>query len=106
MTDLQKILCPSGDPALGLHGSDLVTVNVGTDQEACADLMSRYDLIALPVINDKGVLLGIITVDDVLDVMVEEATEDIQKMGGAQPLGVPYLLTKTTTVFQKASSGC
>jgi magnesium transporter len=63
--------------------------------------MSRYDLIALPVVGREKYLLGVITVDHVLDVLVEEATEDIQKFGGAQPLGVPYLLTRTTSVFQK-----
>ena len=80
---------------------DLVSVKAGVDQEECAGLMSRYDLIALPVVNEDNVLLGVITVDDVLDVLVEEATEDIQKLGGAQPLDEPYLLTRASSVFRK-----
>ena len=80
---------------------DLVSVKAGVDQEECAGLMARYDLIALPVVNDENILLGVITIDDVLDVLVEEATEDIQKLGGAQPLGEPYLLTRASSVFRK-----
>jgi len=102
VTDLQKLIGEKDNTSLGdIMDTDIISVNADTDQEECSDLMSRYDLIALPVVTDPGTLLGVITVDDVLDVLVEEATEDIQKMGGAQPLGVPYLLTKTTSVFQK-----
>lgn len=102
VTDLQKLIVAKPDALLmEIMRTDVITVDASTDQEQCADLMSRYDLIALPVVNEENILLGIITVDDVLDVLVEEATEDIQRLGGAAPLGVPYLLTKTTTVFQK-----
>jgi magnesium transporter len=80
---------------------DVVSVKAGADQEQVAELMSRYDLLALPVVDEGNVLLGIITIDDVLDVVVDEATEDFQKLGGAQPLGEPYLLTKPTSIFQK-----
>ncbi|MFC2064849.1 magnesium transporter [Chloroflexota bacterium] len=102
VTDLQKLIGEKDGTLLeDIMNTDIVSVGAGIDQEECSDLMSRYNLIALPVVTDAGTLLGIITVDDVLDVMIEEATEDIQKMGGAQPLGVPYLLTKTSSVFQK-----
>jgi len=102
VTNLQKLIGEKPLSRLGdIMETDIVSVNANTDQEECSNLMARYDLIALPVVTESGTLLGVITIDDVLDVMVEEATEDIQKMGGAQPLGVPYLLTKATTVFQK-----
>jgi magnesium transporter len=102
VTDLQALIRSEPDVLLmDVMQTDIVTVDAGADQEQCAELMSRYDLIALPVVGRENILLGVITVDDVLDVLVEEATEDIQKFGGAQPLGVPYLLTKTTSVFQK-----
>ncbi|MFN2216842.1 MAG: magnesium transporter [Anaerolineales bacterium] len=102
VTDLQKLIGENPVSHLGdIMESDIVTVNADTDQEECSDLMSRYNLIALPVVTDTGRLLGVITVDDVLDVLVEEATEDIQKMGGAEPLGEPYLLTKIPSVFRK-----
>lgn len=79
----------------------VISVSVGTDKEDVARLVSRYDLLALPVVNDEGLLVGIITVDDVIDVLVEEATEDIQRLGASEPLDKPYLETKPVTVFQK-----
>jgi magnesium transporter len=77
---------------------DVISVPAGTDQEECARLMSRYDLVALPVVNGGNRLLGVITVDDVIDVIVDEATEDIQRLGGAQPLAQPYLDTPVSSV--------
>jgi magnesium transporter len=62
---------------------DVISVPVGTDQEECSRIMSRYDLLALPVLDANHVLLGIITVDDVIDILEDEATEDIQRLGGA-----------------------
>lgn len=70
---------------------EVISVPADTDQEECARLMDRYDLLALPVVDDQHRLLGVITVDDLVDVLQEEVTEDIQRFGGAQPLGVPYL---------------
>ena len=60
--------------------------------------MSRYDLLALPVVSTDNLLLGIITVDDVVDVLVDEATEDIQRLGGTQPLERSYLESGVLTV--------
>ncbi|MBI3024978.1 MAG: magnesium transporter [Candidatus Tectomicrobia bacterium] len=57
-------------------------VNVNADQEHVAQLISRYNILAIPVVDDAGVLVGIVTVDDVLDVLRDEATEDILKMAG------------------------
>ena len=70
---------------------EVISVHAGTDQEECARLMQRYDLLALPVINGQGKLQGVITVDDLVDVLQEEATEDLQRFGGAEPLNRPYL---------------
>jgi magnesium transporter len=61
---------------------DVVKVHVTTDQEEVARLVSRYNLLAVPVVDDHDVLVGIVTVDDVIDVLREEATEDILKMAG------------------------
>jgi magnesium transporter len=80
-----------------IMGSEVISVKAGTDQEECARIISKYDLLALPVVNDENVLLGIITVDDLVDVLEAEATEDIQRLGGAEPLEKPYL---ETSVFQ------
>jgi magnesium transporter len=78
-----------------------VWVAVGTDQENAARLMTRYSLLALPVINGEHRLIGVITIDDVMDVLEDEATEDIQRLGGAQPLERPYLDTSTFGIARK-----
>jgi magnesium transporter len=80
---------------------DVISVPVGTDQEECARLMARYDLLALPVVNGDNRLLGVITVDDLVDVLEEETTEDIQRLGGAEPLDRAYLDTGVLTVTRK-----
>ncbi len=60
--------------------------------------VAQYDLLALPVIDDYGHLEGVITIDDLMDALEEEVTEDIQRLGGAQPLDQPYLTTKVITI--------
>ncbi len=97
----QLIVAPPATPIAEIMDPDVISVPVGTDQEECARLMSRYDLLALPVVNAEGVLLGVITADDLVDVLVDEATEDIQRLGGAQPLTQPYLDTGVLTVARK-----
>ena len=68
-----------------------VTVTPLMDREDVARLISKYDLLALPVVDDKGHVLGIVTVDDILDAIVEEGTEDAQKFGGMEALDEPYM---------------
>ncbi|HUT13571.1 MAG TPA: magnesium transporter [Thermoguttaceae bacterium] len=70
---------------------DLVTVNVADDREEVADKVARYNLLAIPVVDDEHHLLGIITHDDVIDVVREEATEDAQRIAGVEPLEESYL---------------
>lgn len=72
---------------------DLVTVTVDTDQEEVARLISHYDFLALPVLDRSGLLAGIITVDDVVDVLMEEQTEDVLKLGAVTASEVPYMAT-------------
>ncbi len=74
---------------------------VGTDQEEVAHIMSRYDLVSLPVVDARGVLVGVITIDDVVDVLEEETTEDFQRFGGGEPLDRPYLDSGVLTVVRK-----
>ncbi|MBV6433101.1 MAG: Magnesium transporter MgtE [Bryobacteraceae bacterium] len=73
--------------------SDVVAVTENTDQEEVARLFSAHALAAIPVVDSGGVMKGIVTVDDIVDVVQEEATEDIQKIGGMQALEGPYLET-------------
>lgn len=102
VVSLRQLIAANPEALLSdIMDPEVVSVRAGVDQEQCAELMARYDLIALPVVDESNTLLGVITIDDVLDVLVEEATEDIQKFGGAQPLGVPYLLTKASSIFKK-----
>jgi hypothetical protein len=68
-----------------------ITVAVSTDREDVARLISKYDLLAVPVVDDAGRVLGIVTVDDVIDAIVQESTEDVQKLGGMEPLDLPYM---------------
>jgi len=84
-----------------LMDPDVIHVHTSADQEKCARLMARYDLLALPVVDDEGHLVGVITVDDLVDVLEDEATEDIQRLGGAEPLGRPYLDTNVVTIAWK-----
>ncbi len=72
---------------------NVVRVEIDADQEYVARTIAKYDLNAVPVVNEHGVLRGVVTVDDVVDVMVEEATEDAQKMGGVVPLEEGYFST-------------
>ena len=80
---------------------DFVALNATDDQEAAVAAFRRHDRTALPVVDSSGVLVGIVTVDDVLDVAEEEATEDIQKLGGTEALEEPYLAIGLPTLIRK-----
>ena len=74
-----------------MHADGLVTVPEDMDQEVVGARMAEHDLVALPVVDAEGVMKGIVTIDDIVDVVQEEATEDIQKIGGTEALEAPYL---------------
>lgn len=74
-----------------IMNTDLVTVLQDEDQENISKTFSNHNFLALPVVDDLNVMKGIITVDDVVEVIEEEATEDIHKIGGMEALGEPYL---------------
>ena len=97
----QLILAAPNTLIIDLMETKLISVGPDTDQEEAAQLLLRYDLLALPVVDDQKRLLGVITVDDVMDVLEEEATEDIQRYGGAQPLERPYLDTPPSVITRK-----
>lgn len=80
---------------------NIISVSAELDQEEVARLLSKYDLLAIPVVTDNKEILGLVTVDDVLDVLSEEATEDISKFGGSQPLDEPYLSASVFQMFKK-----
>lgn len=80
---------------------DVIHVRADTDQEECAHLMSRYDLLALPVVDEAGRMLGVVAVDDMVDVLVNEASEDIHRMGASEPLVKRYLSAGLFTLARK-----
>lgn len=81
--------------------TDVIHVTADTDQELCADLMQRYDLLALPVVDENKMLLGVITIDDLVDVIQAEASEDIQRLGASEPLDRAYLDTSVFAITRK-----
>jgi magnesium transporter len=102
VVSLRQLVIAAPDTRIAeIMDTEVISVPVGTDQEECARIMRRYDLLALPVVNVDGMLLGVITVDDVMDVLEEEATEDIQRLGGAQPLERSFLDTSIFVVTRK-----
>jgi magnesium transporter len=84
-----------------LMDPDVISVRVDTDQEEVARVVSQYDFLAVPVVDDGGRLLGIITHDDVIDILQEEFTEDVQRFGGSEPLDENYLATSILMVARK-----
>ncbi|HEY8416954.1 MAG TPA: magnesium transporter [Limnochordales bacterium] len=94
VVSLRQLVVADPDTPVGeLMDRNVVSVPVDMDQEEVARVLERYGLLALPVINDRQVLLGVVTVDDVIDVLREEATEDISRLGATEPLEQPYLQT-------------
>jgi magnesium transporter len=78
-----------------------VALSAWDDQEKAVRTFQEYDRVALPVVDSSGVLLGIVTFDDVMDVAEEEATEDIQKLGGMEALDEPYIETGFAQMLRK-----
>ncbi len=97
----QLIVAAPNTPVAKLMQPDVVHVTADADQEDCADLMQRYDLLALPVVDADLHLLGIITIDDLVDVIQSEASEDIQRLGGSEPLDRAYLDTSVFSITRK-----
>jgi len=78
-----------------------ITVSPLTDREEVARLLSKYNLLAVPVVTEDGRVLGIVTVDDVIDAIIAEGTEDVQKFGGSQAFDEAYLNISFPTMIRK-----
>ena len=87
----QLFLAPEETRVQDVMRTDLVTVPEHMDQELIARLFQHHNLLALPVVDEASKMVGIITFDDIADAIREEATEDIQKIGGVEALEAPYL---------------
>ena len=90
-----------GVPIKDLMETEIISVYTHADQEQVAQLFTKYDLLALPVIDQDGRMVGIVTFDDAMDVMVDEATEDITKMAAINPSEKTYF---ETSVLQHAKN--
>jgi magnesium transporter len=100
--DLAQIaLAPDDATLASLADGNFVSVSAWTDQGDVVRMFEKYDRFALPVTDRDGVLVGIITADDALDVAEREATEDIQKLGGSEALDAPYFDTSFADMFRK-----
>lgn len=99
---LRILVIGQPDQTIGeLMTRDVVSVQTGIDQEEVARLIQRYDFLAVPVVDTEERLVGIITVDDVLDILEEETTKDIYALGGVQSGGDDYFQTNLLTVARK-----
>lgn len=87
------LLANDPDPVHGVMSPDVISVQTTSDREDAAKLIARYDLTALPVVDAQDHLVGIITIDDAMDVLREETTEDFEKMAAITPSERPYLKT-------------
>jgi magnesium transporter len=92
---------PSDRTVRDIMSTDLITARADMDQEELSRLFAAHDLQAIPVVDEHGRMRGIVTVDDIVDVLREEATEDIQKIGGTEALGAPYLELSLVQMVRK-----
>lgn len=98
----EVMLAEPGTPVLEICESrKAVTVRPMVDQEDVARLISKYNLLAIPVVDEGGHVLGIVTVDDIIDALVRETTEDVQKFGGMEALEEPYMQIGFLTMIRK-----
>lgn len=98
------LLSPLERPLRELCDGNFATLAPTDDREKALDVFRKFDRVALPVTGDDGKLTGIVTVDDMLDVAAEEATEDIQKLGGTEALDEPYTTISLPRMVKKRAS--
>jgi len=95
------ILAPRHALIRDLMEEQVVSVRAIEDSEKVAKKMAQFDLIAIPVVDEQGRMVGIVTHDDVIDVVVQEATEDVHRMGAVAPMAENYLTANFVTVWRK-----
>ena len=99
---LRQILLSNPDDSVeSIMNKQFVSLRADQDQAEAVELLQRYDRVALPVVDSRGVLLGIVTHDDVADVARQQATEEIQRLGGVNALEEPYVSTSIFGLFKK-----
>ena len=102
VVSLKEIITSDNDVIIeDIMNRNFVSVHTNDDQEEVAEIIKKYDLIVLPVVDVENRLLGIITIDDVMDVIDKEATEDFHKMAGISPVEESYLKTSAFTMARQ-----
>ncbi|MEL6441310.1 MAG: magnesium transporter [Cyanobacteria bacterium J06621_8] len=102
IVSLRDLVVAAADTTLAeIMTRDVVFVHTDTDQEEVARTIQRYDIVAVPVVDSEERLVGVVTVDDVIDVIQQEATEDIYALGGVQSDGDNYFQTNLLTVARR-----
>lgn len=84
------ILSQLGESVEDIMLTSVFSIEATADREELAEFIARYDYVAIPVVDDQERLIGVVTVDDAMDALEEEVTEDIQRLGGSEPLDQPY----------------
>jgi magnesium transporter len=99
---LRTLILSQPDHTIGsIMVTEVVSIHVNADQEELAEIVSRYDFFVVPVVSEDNELLGVVTIDDVLDIFEEEVTEDIQRLGGSEPLDQPYFAVSVFQIVRK-----
>lgn len=99
---IEKLLFSRDDAVLGdIMNTDIICASTQDSKEFVADTISKYDLPALPIVDAEGRLVGIVTVDDAIDVIEEKNTEDMEMMAAMTPADKPYLKTGVLSTFSK-----
>lgn len=97
----QLLMSDSRTRIADLMDNDFVAITTTTPMEKALDIFEKYDRSALPIISEKGILVGIVTFDDILDKIKERDTEDIQKFGGVEGLDLSYVNTSLVELVKK-----
>lgn len=101
LVSIRTLLLTDEDAVIGdIMEKNIISVQTLDDQEFVASSLSKYDFLALPVVDTENRLVGIVTVDDAIDVLQDEATEDIEKMAAIVPTDKPYLKTSAFEMFK------
>jgi magnesium transporter len=97
----ELLAAPAGAKISDIAWTEVVSVKPDAPQEEVARVIANYDLVAVPVVSESGHAMGVITVDDVIDAIQEEQTEDVQKFGGMEALDEPYMQIGLLAMIKK-----
>lgn len=102
ITTVKDLLLAEDDELVkSIMEENVISVTTLADQEQVAQMFSNYNFLALPVVDNENRLVGIVTIDDAIDVIQEEATEDIEKMAAVLPSDKPYMKTSVFGLYKK-----